>query len=83
MVGADDGVRDPLELRRFDDVDAFTARVGEFLAAREAEHNLILGIWSNLRSMPEAFDGPTSNHIYPEIGYEPVRDVEVHRFEDT
>jgi uncharacterized protein len=26
---------------------------------------------------------PTSNHIYQEIGYEPVRDVEVYRFDGS
>lgn len=44
-----------MQLRRFDGVDAFLAAAGEFLAAREAEHNLILGICSNLRERPESY----------------------------
>ncbi|HEY2938284.1 MAG TPA: GNAT family N-acetyltransferase [Gaiellaceae bacterium] len=36
-------------VRRCRDVDEFLARAGEFLAAREAEHNLILGLSSSLR----------------------------------
>ncbi len=35
-------------VERLADVDAFVEAAGEFLAAREAEHNLILGICSNL-----------------------------------
>jgi uncharacterized protein len=35
-------------LTRFDDVDAFLAEALPFLAAREAEHNLMLGISSSL-----------------------------------
>jgi len=47
-----------MTLRRFSEVDEFLDEAGEFLAAREAEHNLILGICSNLREAPEAFSGP-------------------------
>ncbi len=47
-----------MELRRFDGVEAFLAAAGGFLGAREAEHNLMLGICSNLRDTPEAFAGP-------------------------
>lgn len=36
-------------VRRCGDVEEFLARAGEFLAAREAEHNLILGLSSSLR----------------------------------
>jgi predicted GNAT family acetyltransferase len=43
-----------MEMRRFDHVDAFLAVAGPFLAAREPEHNLLLGICSNLRETPEA-----------------------------
>ena len=39
-------------------VDAFLAAAGPFLAAREAEHNLIFGILSSLRETPEAYTGP-------------------------
>ena len=38
------------EVERLADVDAFVAAAGAFLEAREAEHNLILGICSNLRA---------------------------------
>ena len=34
------------------DVDAFLERAAAFLEAREAEHNLLLGIWSTLASAP-------------------------------
>jgi uncharacterized protein len=44
-----------LALHRFDDVEAFLAATGGFLAAREAEHNLLLGITSQVRSFPEVF----------------------------
>lgn len=44
-----------LELRRFADVDGFLAVAGEFLEAREAEHNLILGISSYVRDQPNVF----------------------------
>ena len=40
------------------DVHEFLARAGDFLAAREAEHNLIFGICSNLREMPDAYGEP-------------------------
>ena len=44
-----------LELRAFDDVDAFLAVTGGFLEAREAEHNLIFGISAYVRDQPNAF----------------------------
>jgi len=47
-----------MELRRFAEVDDFLDVAGEFLGAREAEHNLIFGVCSNLRETPEAFNGP-------------------------
>ena len=47
-----------MELRRFADVDDFLSAGGDFLVAREAEHNLILGICSNLRETPEAYPAP-------------------------
>jgi predicted GNAT family acetyltransferase len=47
-----------VQLRRFADVDAFLAAAGTFLGAREAEHNLIFGVCSNLRDTPEAFSAP-------------------------
>jgi GNAT superfamily N-acetyltransferase len=42
-----------MELHRFDGVDDFLAAAGEFLVAREAEHNLIFGICSGIRAAPE------------------------------
>lgn len=47
-----------MDLRRFDEVGDFVAAAGEFLVAREAEHNLIFGIAASLRDMPEAYNGP-------------------------
>jgi predicted GNAT family acetyltransferase len=46
-----------MDLRRYDDVGAFLAAAEPFLVAREAEHNLILGVTSNLRAAPEEFTG--------------------------
>jgi predicted GNAT family acetyltransferase len=47
-----------MELRRFGAVGDFVDAAGAFLVAREAEHNLLLGICSNLRDTPEAFSEP-------------------------
>lgn len=47
-----------MELRRFAAADDFLGVAGDFLGAREAEHNLIFGICSNLRAMPGMFGGP-------------------------
>jgi uncharacterized protein len=44
-----------LELRQFVDADGFLAVAGDFLEAREAEHNLIFGISSYIRDQPNAF----------------------------
>jgi hypothetical protein len=44
-----------MELRRYRDVVAFLEAAEPFLVAREAEHNLILGVTSNLREAPEEF----------------------------
>jgi uncharacterized protein len=49
-----------LTVHRPDDAGAFLARAGEFLVAREAEHNLILGIAAQVRSMPGHFAEPPS-----------------------
>ncbi len=49
---------DDLPVRRFAGVDAFLAAAGSFLAAREAEHNLIFGICSSLRETPERYGEP-------------------------
>lgn len=45
-----------LAFHRYDDVEAFLAATGGFLGAREAEHNLLLGISSQLRSFPDMFE---------------------------
>lgn len=44
-----------LRFHRFDDVEAFLASARDFLAAREAEHNLLFGITSSIRAAPEVF----------------------------
>ena len=46
---------------RVDDVDAYLALVGPFLRAREAEHNLALGLLGRLRVEPRLYGfDPTS-----------------------
>jgi hypothetical protein len=47
-------------VERFADVDAFIEAAGGFLAEREAEHNLILGICSNLQT---GVSSPTADPI--------------------
>jgi len=47
-----------MHVRRYPDVEAFLAATGEFLAAREAEHNLLFGICASLRETPEIYTGP-------------------------
>ena len=47
-----------LAFHRYDDVEAFLAAAGGFLGAREAEHNLLLGISSQVRSFPDIFEQP-------------------------
>ena len=49
-----------LEFHRFDDVGSFLAATGDFLAAREAEHNLLWGITSQIREFPELFEDAPS-----------------------
>ncbi len=44
-----------MEVTRHRNADAFLEHAGEFLAAREAEHNLILGLSSRLRHDPLLF----------------------------
>ncbi len=43
---------------RYDDVEAFYARVEPYLAAHEAEHNLTFGILSTIRDNPSHYDQP-------------------------
>jgi RimJ/RimL family protein N-acetyltransferase len=47
-----------LTVRRHGDAASFLARAEDWLLAREAEHNLILGIAYALRSDPRTYDGP-------------------------
>jgi uncharacterized protein len=44
-----------MRLTRHDDAESFLAHAGDFLAAREAEHNLILGLSSRLRVTPRIY----------------------------
>ena len=50
-----------MDLRRYGRADDFVAAAGTFLAAREAEHNLILGLSSNLVEAREDF--PTAPYL--------------------
>ena len=45
-------------MRRFAEVGTFLDVAGDFLVAREAEHNLIFGICSSLRETPERYGEP-------------------------
>lgn len=45
-----------MRVERFKSVPAFLARAGAFLEAREAEHNLIFGICSQLEEDPAAYE---------------------------
>lgn len=47
-----------MHLTRLPSVEAFTRRVSDFLLAREAEHNLLLGIAATLQTRPEIYDAP-------------------------
>jgi len=55
-VGA--GSRAVLRVERPDGIDAFVALAGDFLAAREAEHGLILGLAGNLQRGTLGLDEP-------------------------
>jgi predicted GNAT family acetyltransferase len=46
-----------MQTQRFATVEDFLSVAGAFLAAREAEHNLILGIASSLQTSPDAYEG--------------------------
>ncbi len=47
-----------MKLTRHDSADGFLAHAGEFLGAREAEHNLILGLSSRLQAAPLMYGEP-------------------------
>lgn len=49
-----------LTFQRVDGAGAFLERAGDFLVAREAEHNLMLGVAAQVRSMPDHFADPPS-----------------------
>lgn len=49
-----------MRLNRYASVDDFLTDAGDFLVAREAEHNLILGLCTGLREHPELFEEPPS-----------------------
>ena len=44
-----------MDVHRYQDTAEFLRHAGQFLAAREAEHNLILGLSSRLKQDPLAF----------------------------
>ncbi len=47
-----------MELTRYADVEDFLAAAGDFLVAREAEHNLLLGVCQTVRDTPDAYTAP-------------------------
>jgi uncharacterized protein len=57
-----------MELTRHETADAFLAHAGEFLGAREAEHNLILGLTSRLRVAPSLYGEPAYFAVVEEGG---------------
>ncbi|HWQ13631.1 MAG TPA: GNAT family N-acetyltransferase [Roseiflexaceae bacterium] len=46
-----------MQVRRYEDPDVFYARVEAFLMRREADHNLLLGILSEIRQNPQIYPG--------------------------
>jgi predicted GNAT family acetyltransferase len=57
-----------MRLIRYDSVERFYARAEPFLLAHEADHNLPLGICSNLLSQPEQYDEPPYLSVVEEGG---------------
>ena len=57
-----------MKLTRHDSADGFLAHAGEFLGAREAEHNLILGLSSRLRAAPLMYGEPAYFAVVEEGG---------------
>ena len=47
-----------MQLVRYEDVHAFAARVEPFMVRREADHNLALGLLTELRRFPQGYPGP-------------------------
>ena len=48
----------PWSCTRYADVEDFLAAAGDFLVAREAEHNLLLGVCQTVRDTPDAYTAP-------------------------
>jgi len=65
--------RDRLRVERPTDVDAFLARAGDFLAAREEENSLLFGICSNLKANPTMFANPAQFAVVIDEVDEPGR----------
>jgi predicted GNAT family acetyltransferase len=57
-----------VDVHRYDKADEFLERAGEFLAAREAEHNLILGLSARLRRDPLVYGEPPYLAVVEEGG---------------
>src|SRR3954466_2507170 len=57
-----------MELRRHESAEEFLAHAGGFLGAREAEHNLILGLSSRLRVAPLMYGEPAYFAVVEEGG---------------
>ncbi|HZE29170.1 MAG TPA: hypothetical protein VE055_03665, partial [Gaiellaceae bacterium] len=57
-----------MELTRLQSADAFLEQAGEFLGAREAEHNLILGLSSRLQIAPLMYGEPAYFAVVEEAG---------------
>jgi hypothetical protein len=58
----------PMRLDRYPDPAAFLAAAGPWLAEREAEHNLILGIAATARDHPEMYGPPYLATVTGEAG---------------
>jgi predicted GNAT family acetyltransferase len=59
---------EPMRTRRFDSIPAFLDVAGPYLAAREAEHNLILGVLSSVQRDPAAFEPPLLATVESDCG---------------
>lgn len=57
-----------MKLTRHESADGFLAQAGEFLGAREAEHNLILGLSSRLQVAPLLYGEPPYFAVVEEDG---------------
>jgi predicted GNAT family acetyltransferase len=57
-----------MQVDRHADPDTFLAAAGDFLARREAEHNLFYGILASLRETPEAYGPPYLGSVHDADG---------------